>query len=252
MKKYLFLLLAFAVAGATMSCEKENPNENYSPESYQVAGVDSVEKSFLGVWTLTLEYEDSRIYSHTDYALHFYEDKSGYKTSDTYGADSRHIGLGRNPFTWYIEDDSIFIVYEEREPIEWYYIVDDDKLTMYYEDDEISEKFVYTKAEGLDMRFKGDWSVANKSGDVYTDSHIKFVTATDGFTYYNTYNDTHSAPIDSPSHPVWFKYSYDDNKLTITFVDTKMSQTYTYSINGNNLILTNGKGNKECYSKIKK
>lgn len=252
MKRLILILLAFVVVGATMSCEKESLNVNDAEKNSQLTGVDRVEEVVLGVWTLTLEYEDDKIYSHTDSALHFYKDKSGYNTSDTYGVDNRHIGLGRNPFTWYIEDDSIFIVYDEREPIEWYYIVDGDKLTMYYEDEEVSEKYVYTKVEGLDRRFNGDWSISRKSGDIYIDSHFQFVTERDGFKYQNEYNNPQSKPIDGPSYPIWFKYSYDDSNLTITFVDTKQSQTYAYSINGNNLILTNEKGDKECYTKIKK
>ena len=52
MKKYIFLLLAFAVAGITMSCEKEQPKQ---PDEDVVQPVDPTNdtEKFLGYWVRT-------------------------------------------------------------------------------------------------------------------------------------------------------------------------------------------------------
>ena len=72
--------------------------------------------------------------------------------------------------------------------------------------------------------------------------------------YYNKYNNPTAAPIEGPSHPVWYKYTFDDDVLYITsaeYMNATPTKKY-YRFEGDKLYLSNEQGGFEtCYSTIK-
>ena len=76
----------------------------------------------------------------------------------------------------------------------------------------------------------------------------------DFFTYSSKYSNPSMPPIEGPSHPVWYKYTFDDNAVYITNVENSNatpSKKY-YRFEGSKLYLSDENGNETCYSKIRK
>ena len=259
MKKYAKLLLMLAVAGVAMSCEKEvvdGTNENGADNTTNaVENNDAAEMAkFVGCWEyISVADEIDQFYSHTDYAFYFYENGDGYLTIDAYDKENLINSTTRNSLTYWVENEKLYVKYDNSTPIEWEYRFQDNTLIMRSDMDEYNNTFVFTKAEDGDMRFIGDWSTTRKDGDRYYDDHIKFVTPKDGFTYYNVYDNPNAAPIEEPSYPQWFKYTIDGDMLIMTNIDSATSTKKYYRFEGGKLYLSNSKdGIETCYSKIKK
>ncbi|MBR4952381.1 MAG: hypothetical protein IKY56_05240 [Alistipes sp.] len=250
MKKSLFMLLMLAVAGMTMSCEKDvidptNENEaNNSTNAVKDADATAM-KELLGSWEyVAVADKDDQFYSHTDYVFYFWEDCNGYLTIDAYDKSNLINSTTRNSLTYWVDNEILYIKYGNSSPIEWEYRFQDNTLIMRSDMDEYNNTYVFTKAEDGDMRFVGDWSTTRKDGDRYYDEHIKFVTPKDGFTYYSGY--------DNPN-PQWFKYTFDGDMLIMTNIDSTTSTKKYYRFEDGKLYLSDENGGIETYySTIKK
>ena len=251
------MLLMLAVAGMTMSCEKEvAPNEpmNEPPSDVQ-PNESTINNDIVGLWVQEGELDGPIGKLVYERAFRFEEDGTGYLTSDEYEVSSgRRISMSRGGLTYECEGDILRITYTGEEPQETKYSVESDKVIFYIEEAE-SGMVVFYKRQDADRRFIGDWSTTRKDGEYYYDDHIKFVTPTDGFMYYSKYDNPNAAPIDGPSYPQWFKYTFDDDVLYISSAEN-MNATPTkkyYRFVGGKLYLSNSKdGIETCYSKIKK
>ena len=251
------MLLMLAVAGMTMSCEKEVTADepmNETPSDVQ-PNVSAVNSNIVGLWVLEGEINHQLgdfVYEST---FRFVEDGTGYHTSDEYEASSgRSISKSRYGFTYECEGDILRITYTGEEAQETKYSVESNTV-IFYVDEAEDGTIVYHKRPDADRRFIGDWSTMRAEGDYYYDDHIKFVTPTDCFMYHNKYDNPTAAPIEGPSHPVWYKYTFDDDALYLTSAEN-MNATPTkkyYRFAGDKLYLSNTKdGIETCYSTIKK
>lgn len=258
MKKYLFLLLAFAVAVATTSCEKEAlPNvteEQGQDEEIGARKLSNIEEGFVGIWRYRA-YADERdqMTSHVDYVFHFWDNGKGYRTSDTYSTQGVLLGYGRAPFEWYVENGRLYIhIAHVDQAGEWDYQFDGSRyLTLSTDTDEGSISMEFTKGEDIDLRFMGDWDTTKRVGDLYINEHIQFVTPTDGFTYSLEYTDPNLPPKSSNTMSRYFKYVFDDDTITITWFDSGCAVgdgiDKKYRIEGTKLYIDG-----VCYSNFKK
>lgn len=251
------MLLMLAVAGVAMSCEKDVvsdepvnlPSPNVQPNK------DTVNSDIVGLWVREGEIDDQLgnfIYKST---FRFWEDGTGYRTADEYEvATGRSISMSRCGLTYECDGDILRISYTGEEAIEIKYSVESDRVIFYVDDEEMG-MVAFHKRQDADHRFMGDWSTSRAEGDYYYDDHIKFVTPTDCFMYSVKYNNPSAAPIEGPSHPVWYKYSFDDDVLYLSSV-ANMNATPIkkhYRFEGGKLYLNNMVGGIEtCYSTIKK
>ena len=257
MKKSLFMLLMLAVAGMAMSCDKEvapnKPNEE-TPSNVQ-PNISTVNSDIVGLWVLEGEINNQLgdfVYEST---FRFWEDGTGYLTTDEYEVSSgRHMSMTRCGLTYECEGDILRITYTGEEAQETKYSVESNTV-IFYVDEAEGDTIVYHKKPDADRRFIGDWSTTRKDGEYYYDDHIKFVTPTDGFMYYSKYDNPNAAPIEGPSYPQWFKYSFDDDVLYISSAEYKNASPAKkyYRFVGGKLYLSNSKdGIETCYSTIKK
>ena len=240
-----------------MSCEKEvgpNKPENETPSDVQ-PNVSTVNSEIVGLWVLEGEINNQLgdfVYEST---FRFWEDGTGYRTTDEYEVSSgRHMSMTRCGLTYECEGDILRITYTGEETRETKYSVESNTV-IFYVDEAEGGTIVYHKKPDADRRFLGDWSTMRAEGDYYYDDHIKFVTPTDCFMYHNKYDNPTAAPIEGPSHPVWYKYTFDDDALYLTSAEN-MNATPTkkyYRFAGDKLYLSNTKdGIETCYSTIKK
>ena len=246
-----------AVAGVAISCDKEvAPNKpvNESPTDGQT-NVNSVKSDIVGLWVLDGEINNQPgdfVYEST---FRFWEDGKGYHTTDEYEVSSgRHMSMTRCGLTYECEGDILCIVYTGEEAQETKYSVESNRIIFYVEE-ATDGMIVYHKKADADRRFLGDWSTMRAEGDYYYDDHIKFVTPTDCFMYHNKYENPTAAPIEGPSHPVWYKYTFDDDVLYISSAENMNATPLKkyYRFDGGKLYLSNSKdGIETCYSKIKK
>ena len=257
MKKSLFVLLMLAVVGMAMSCDREvapEKPENETSSDVQ-PNVNSVKSEIVGLWVLDGEINNQLgdfVYEST---FRFWEDGTGYYATDEYEVSSgRSIAKTRCSFTYKCEGDILRIIYADEEVQETKYRVESNVFILYIEEAP-DGMIVYHKKADADRRFLGDWSTMRAEGDYYYDDHIKFVTPTDCFMYHNKYDNPTAAPIEGPSHPVWYKYTFDDDVLYLTSAEN-MNATPTkkyYRFAGGKLYLSNTKdGIETCYSTIKK
>ena len=257
MKKSLFILLMLAVAGVTMSCEKEvapeKPMEE-TPSNVQ-PNVNAVNSDIVGLWVHEGEIDGPIGKLVYERAFRFEQDGTGYLTFDEYEVSSgRRISMSRGGLTYECDGDILRITYTGEEAQEVKYSVESNKVIFYIEEAE-SGMVVFYKREDADRRFIGDWSTTRADGEYYYDDHIKFVTPTDGFTYYNVYDNPNAAPIGDPSYPQWFKYTFDGDVLYISSAEYKNASPAKkyYRFEGGKLYLSNTKdGIETCYSTIKK
>lgn len=257
MKKSLFMLLMLAVAGVTVSCEREMVNRqnengvNKASNSEENTNATEMAK-FVGCWEyISVADEIDQLHSQTDYVFYFYENGDGYLTIDAYDKADLVRSMTRNSLTYWVKNEKLYVNYGDDDPIEWEYRFQDNTLTMRSTLD--GDTFVFTKTKDDDMRFIGDWSTMRNGGDKYYDDHIKFVTPKDGFTYYNVYDNPNAAPVEGPSEMVWFKYSTEGDMLIMTNIDSATSSKKYYRFEDGKLYLSNDKGGFEtCYSTIKK
>lgn len=256
MKKYAKLLLMLAVAGMTMSCEKEvapNKPENETPSDVQ-PNVSTVNSNIVGLWVLEGEINDQLgdfVYEST---FRFWEDGTGYRTTDEYEVSSgRHMSMTRGGLTYECEGDILRIGYTGEEAEEVKYSVESNRIIFYVEE-ATDGMVVYRKKADADRRFLGDWSTTRKDGDYYYDDHIKFVTPTDCYMYYSKYDNPMAAPIEGPSRPVWYKYTFDDDALYISSAENMnaIPRKRFYRFGGDKLYLSGENGIETCYSTIKK
>ena len=261
MKRYAKLLLMLAVAGVAASCEREFVNANNETggqtNSTVVEENDAEEaKKFVGCWTLTVEANpNSQMSSHSDYMYYFEENGSGYRTMDGYNKEEVINHISRASLSYWVKGGNLWIQYSDSEQDEWEYKFSDNTLSLHRCGSEPDNIKVYTRVEESDSRFIGDWSTTTQYGEYYYDEHIKFVTPMDGFMYHSKYDNPNAAPIEGPSYPQWFKYTFDDDVVYISRVEN-MNATPTkkyYRFAGDKLYLSNTKnGIETCYSTIKK
>ena len=260
MKKSLFMLLMLAVAGMAASCEREFVNANNETggqTNSTVAEENNAEeaKKFVGCWTLTVEANpNSQMSSHSDYMYYFEENGSGYRTMDGYNKEEVISYISRESITYWVKGGNLWIQYSGSEPDEWEYKFSDNTLSLHRCGSDSDNIKVYTRVDEADSRFIGDWSTTTQYGEYYYDEHIKFVTPMDFFTYSSKYSNPSMPPIEGPSHPIWYKYTSDDNAVYITNVENSNatpSKKY-YRFEGGKLYLSDENGNETCYSTIKK
>ena len=249
-----------AVAGMAASCEREFVNANSETggqtNSTDVEENDAEEaKKFVGCWTRTVEANpNSQMSSHSDYMYYFEENGSGYRTMDGYNKEEVINHISRASLSYWVKGGNLWIQYSGSEPDEWEYKFSDNTLSLHRCGSEPDNIKVYTRVEESDSRFIGDWSTTTKYGEYYYDEHIKFVTPMDGFMYHSKYDNPNAAPIEGPSYPQWFKYTFDENAVYITSVENPNatpSKKY-YRFAGGKLYLSDENGNETCYSTIKK
>ena len=251
------MLLMLAVAGVTMSCEKEfAPNKpvNETPSDEQT-NASTVNRNIVGLWVLEGEINNQLgdfVYEST---FRFWEDGRGYHTTDEYEVSSgRHMSMTRCGLTFECEGDILRISYTGEEAQETKYRVESNRI-IFYVDEVESGMIVYHKKADADRRFLGDWSTMRAEGDYYYDDHIKFVTPTDCYMYHNKYDNPTAAPIEGPSYPVWYKYTFDDDVLYLTSAENMNAEPTKkyYRFGGDKLYLRSSKdGIETCYSTIKK
>ena len=251
------MLLMLAVAGVTMSCEKEfTPNKpvNETPSDEQT-NASTVNRNIVGLWVLEGEINNQLgdfVYEST---FRFWEDGRGYHTTDEYEVSSgRHMSMTRCGLTFECEGDILRISYTGEEAQETKYRVESNRIIFYVEE-ATDGMIVYHKKADADRRFLGDWSTMRAEGDYYYDDHIKFVTPTDCYMYHNKYDNPTAAPIEGPSHPVWYKYTFDDDVLYLTSAENMNAEPTKkyYRFGGDKLYLRSSKdGIETCYSTIKK
>lgn len=258
MKKSLFVLLMLAVVGMAMSCDREEvaPNRpiNETPSGTQ-PNVSTVKSEIVGLWVLDGEINNQLgdfVYEST---FRFWDDGTGYHTTDEYEVSSgRSIAKTRCGLTYECEGDILRITYTGEEAQETKYSMESNRI-IFYVDEVESGMIVYHKKADADRRFLSDWSTMRAEGDYYYDDHIKFVTPTDCYMYHNKYENPMAAPIEDTSHPVWYKYTFDDDVLYITSADNMnaIPRKKYYRFGGDKLYLSDTKdGIETCYSKIKK
>ena len=256
MKKSLFMLLMLAVAGVAASCEKDlAPNEpkKETPSNVQ-PNVSTVNSDIVGLWVVEGEINNQLgdfVYEST---FRFWEDGTGYRTTDEYEVSSgRHMSMTRGGLIYECEGDILRIGYTGEEAEEIKYSVESNRIIFYVEE-ATDGMVVYHKKPDADRRFIGDWSTMRVEGDYYYDDHIKFVTPTDCYMYHSKYDNPAAAPIEGPSHPVWYKYTFDDDALYITSANNMnaIPRKKYYRFAGDKLYLSNEYGNETCYSTIKK
>ena len=253
------MLLMLAVAGVTVSCEREmvnRPNENETNKTSNAEeNTNATEMAkFVGCWEyISIADEIDQLHSQTDYVFYFYENGDGYLTIDAYDKSNLINATTRNSLTYWVKNEKLYVNYGDDDPIEWEYRFQDNTLIMRSDMDEYNNTYVFTRAEDGDMRFLGDWSTTQNGGDKYYDNHIKFVTPKDGFTYYNVYDNPNAAPVEGPSQMVWFKYSTEGDMLIMTNIDSATSSKKYYRFEGGKLYLSDENGGIEtCYSTIRK
>ncbi len=253
----MFILLMLAVAGVAMSCEKEvapeKPMEETPSDLQQ--DVNSVKSDIVGLWVHKGEIDGPIGKLVYERAFRFEQDGTGYLTFDEYEVSSgRRISMSRGGLTYECDGDILRITYTGEEAQETKYSVESNTV-IFYVDEAEGGTIVYHKRQDADRRFLGDWSTMRAEGDYYYDDHIKFVTPTDCFMYHNKYDNPTAAPIEGPSHPVWYKYTFDDDALYLTSAEN-MNATPTkkyYRFAGDKLYLSNSMdGIETCYSTIKK
>lgn len=257
MKKLLFLMFMLAVAGVTMSCDREIvPNEPVDVTPSDMGKNEYIVNSdIVGLWVREGEIDDqfgNFVYEST---FRFWEDGTGYRTADQYEvATGRSISMSRCGLTYECDGDILRISYADNEVYEIKYSVESDRVIFYVDEAEMG-MVAYHKRQDADHRFIGDWSTCNVVGDYYYDEHIKFVTPTDCYMYSVKYDNPSAAPIEGPSRPIWYKYSFDDEVLYLSSV-ANMNATPIqkhYRFEGDKLYLNNMVGGTEtCYSTIKK
>ena len=250
------MLLMLAVAGVVMSCEKDlAPNEpkKETPSNVQ-PNVSTVNSDIVGLWVVEGEINNQLgdfVYEST---FRFWEDGTGYRTTDEYEVSSgRHMSMTRGGLTYECEGDILRIGYTGEEAEEIKYSVESNRIIFYIEE-ATDGMVVYHKKPDADRRFIGDWSTMRAEGDYYYDDHIKFVTPADCYMYHSKYDNPMAAPIEGPSHPVWYKYTFDDDALYISSAEnmnaTPRKKYYRFA--GDKLYLSDENGNETCYSTIKK
>lgn len=257
MKKYLFLLLAFAVAGATMSCEKE-PNNNGFDDNDPNNEIkipdndddddkaDEIEK-LIGCWVCDIaeEPDDKEISTYR-----FYGEGKGYITTDNYNIHGTIGGYTRGAMTYWIEGEKLLIlgVHAEK-PRELFFNLDGDKLTLTSCIDP-NIVYTYTKTEDASKKFMGSWQRWEKIGDYYYQYIITMTTPTDGYTMYMKYLSPTSGAIEK-SMSEWFKYKFDDIQIKMSKISHYPVSTESpmyYRMEGNNLYLRNSyHGEEICY-----
>lgn len=255
MRRYLFVLLAFAVASATTSCDSDvyytvggdDTSEQEVPHKLSAA-----EQGLVGMWSCTAYADESDpIYSHQEQTFHFWEDGKGFRTSYTYGDGGRVLGYSRCPYTWYIENEHLYIHMAHTDaPGEWDYTLCDNSLTLSVEELDEPIHIELTKCRPIDTKFMGDWDTVKVQGDKYINEHIQFVTPTDGFMYSFEYTDPSLPPTDTNVYPKDFRYEFDDNTITITWLvsgGVGGSVKKSYRIEGTKLYLDD-----VCYSNFKR
>lgn len=251
------MLLMLAVACVTMSCEREivpNTPVNETPSNVQ-PNVSAVNSNIVGLWGLEGEINNQLGNFVYESSYRFEQDGTGYYATDDYEVSSgRSMSKTRCGFTYKCEGDILRIIYADEDVQETKYRVESNVFILYIEE-ATDGMIVYHKKPDADRRFIGDWSTMRAEGDYYYDDHIKFVTPTDCFMYHSKYDNPMAAPIEGPSHPVWYKYTFDDEAVYISSADN-MNATPTkkyYRFAGGKLYLSNSKdGFETCYSKIKK
>lgn len=250
MRKYVKLLLILAVAGAAIACENEfipkEPIEGPKPD---------VQNDIVGLWVKEIYMDTQQGLEQGEVTYRFENDATGYITSDMYDEYGALVNMSRAGFTYEFTEEQIRIIWsQESEIMEVECSVEADLLTMYNVDGKGANS-VFIKRADADRRFIGDWSTTRKDDEFYYDDHIKFVTPTDCFTYSSKYDNLMAAPIEGPSYPVWYKYTFDGDMLHMTVATNKNSAPISkyYRFAGDKLYLSGSKdGIETCYSTIKK
>ena len=165
MKKMLFLLFFFAVAGATMSCEKEylpGGNNNDNNVEIPLPGDSNAEEAdkFVGCWVSHNAEGTNKVLTLT---YRFYEKGKGYKTSDSY-TNGKVGGFGRGPMTYWVENDVLYILNAlDEKPLEWSYKFEGNNLTL--TNKELGSEFTFFKKDDASKKFMGSWERVEKIGD---------------------------------------------------------------------------------------
>lgn len=256
MKKSLFLLLMLAVAGVTISCEREYVSDKPVTEipSDVEASVSAVKSDIVGLWIRGYD-KDTHLGNHQcEIYFRFEEDGTGYHTFDVYDEDDgRQVVMSRGGFTYEANGGELHLFWSDEEVSKMTYEVKSNLLTIY--SDELEDGCsVYHKAQDADRRFIGDWHTTRTDDKYYYVDHIQFVTPTDCFMYYSKYDNPMSRPIEGPSNFVWYKYTFDDEMIYISIASNKnaVPQKKYYRFEGGKLYMCNSKdGIETCYSTIK-
>ena len=255
------MIRILAVAGVA-SCESEQMPTKREAPAKNTENPDP-EKSaemaeLIGLWTMTLDASQGELKYHEDYAWRFYEDGTGYQTIDGYSEVGVINSYNRAPFSYDIKDGMLYITYKgDAEAIEWHHELEGVTLTMYSDMDEFGNTYVFTKSKDADPKFIGDWHYTEQLGDGRVDQHIVFDTPVDGHLYDIVYHNESGSDSDT-RHGAMFKYTFDDETLTITKLDSgpygcSGTITYYYRLEGAHLGLkTSQEGLERIYENFKK
>lgn len=243
-------MLMLAVAGTTMSCEKDFTNDGGNDfgnvENPAQGDENAVEADkFVGCWICHEALESNKVLTLT---YRFYEEGKGYKTSDEY-INGKVGGFGRTPMTYWVDNNALYILNaHDEKPIEWLYQFDNNTLTL--TNIELNIKHIFFKEENESKKFMGSWERIEKVDDYYYRYVITMTTPTDGYTMYWKYNNPNGRAI-YQSADNWFKYSFDDIKLVMTEIGPDVAgreATRYYRMSGADLFLSKTyQGEANCY-----
>lgn len=262
MKKVAILMLMLAVVGVA-SCEKEQmPAERESPVKNTEnpdPGKSAAMAELIGLWTMTQDASQGELEYYYDYAWRFYEDGTGYLTIDGYAEAGKVNSYTRAPFSYDIRNNLLYVTYvNNKEAIEWHYELEGVTLTMYSEMDELGNTYIFTKSEDASPKFIGDWHYTEQLGDGRrVDRHIVFDTPVDGHLYDIVYNNESGSDSET-RHGAMFKYTFDDETLTINKLEcgpygSSGTTTYYYRLESTHLGLKTAQdGPEKIYVNFKK
>lgn len=253
MKKFRCLLMMLAVAVVALSCEKEPIAPDVDPvnpeDSIVQPGMEDEVAQFLGLWTRSVNYEESHhLYAtHSNWEWRFYEDGRSLRWIGDYKGDVLS-GVSSGPILYRVENGKLYTrhYHGDSDWKEWDYRFEGDNLTLSYESEGESSVMTLVKTEDADDKLVGDWSaiVRNGANGELIELHYKFHTPTYGSIYEVTYNAAGTKSLGEKMLGT-FRYRFDASSISMY---DGCSYNFTYRLVGTKLYLRSGGGEEIMYS----
>ena len=255
MRKLRCLLMMLAVAVVALSCEKEPVAPSVDPvssgESSGQPENDVEITEFLGLWTRSVNYDESYHYfaTHSNWEWRFYENGRSRRWLGAYNDDVM-VSADSSIFLYKVEDGKLYLqYYSEEDWTAWDYSIEGDTLTLSLEDEGETTVLTFVKTEDADDKLVGDWSAIDRQGlnGELIERHYQFVTPTYGFVYEITYNSTGTASLGERILGD-FRYTIDGNRLSLF---DGFWGNFTFRVEGTKLYLSSYGGDEVMYSNFK-
>ncbi len=253
MKKFRCLLMMLAVAAVALSCEKEPVAPSVDPvnpgESSGQPENDVEIAEFLGLWTRTVNYDESHHYfaTHCNWEWRFYEDGRSLRWVGDY-RDDVLTSLSSGPILYKVEYGKLYLkaYHDDDDWTEWDYLFEDDTLTLSREHEGKSIVWTFTKTEDADDRLVGDWSaiVSNGANGELIERHYSFHTPMYGSIYEITYNAAGTKSLGEKMLGT-FRYKFDASSISMY---DGCAYNFTYRLAGTKLYLSCNGGEEIMFS----